>query len=62
LAGSALVAPTSVYITGTDIRDGTLTSEAARKDLVALAETLVMLLRRLDPTLLGPTPLAAKFT
>jgi FMN reductase len=58
----ALVAPTSVYITGADFRDGTLTSEAARKDLVALAETLVMLLRRLDPTLLGPMPLAAKFT
>jgi hypothetical protein len=30
--------------------------------LVALAETLVMLLRRLDPTALGPIPLAAKFT
>ena len=41
---------------------GTLTSEAAREDLVTLAETLVMLLRRLDPTLLGPMPLAAKFT
>jgi hypothetical protein len=30
--------------------------------LVALADTLLMLLRRLDPALLGPPPLAAKFT
>jgi len=58
----ALVAPTSVYLTGADFHDGALTSEAARKDLVALTEALVMLSRRLDPTLLGPTPLAAKFT
>jgi FMN reductase len=58
----ALVAPTSVYLTGADFRDGALTSETARKDLVALAETLVMLLRRLDPSLHGPIPFAAKFT
>ena len=58
----ALVAPTSVYLTGTDFRDGALTSEAARKDLIALADTLLMLLRRLDPALLGPPPLAGKFT
>jgi FMN reductase len=58
----ALVAPTGVYLTGADFRDGALTSETARKDLVALVETLVMLLRRLDPTVLGPIPLAAKFT
>jgi FMN reductase len=58
----ALVAPTSVYLTGADFRDGELTAEAARKDLVALAETLLMLLRRLDPALLGPTPLAGKFS
>ena len=58
----ALVAPTSVYLTGADFLDGALTSEAARKDLVELTGALVMLLRRLDPTLLGPTPLAAKFT
>jgi FMN reductase len=58
----ALVAPTSVYLTGADFRDGQLTAEAARKDLVALAETLLMLLRRLDPALLGPTPLAGKFS
>jgi hypothetical protein len=45
-----------------DFRDGALTSESARKDLVALADTLMMLLRRLDPALLGPPPLAAKFT
>jgi hypothetical protein len=30
--------------------------------VVALADTLMMLLRRLDPALLGPPPLAAKFT
>ena len=48
----ALVAPTSVYLTGADFRDGQLTAEAARKDLVALAETLLMLLRRFDPALL----------
>jgi FMN reductase len=58
----ALVAPTGVYLTGADFRDGALTSESARKDLAALADTLLMLLRRLDPTLLGPPPLAAKFT
>ena len=58
----ALVAPTGVYLTGVDFHDGALTSEAARKDLVALADTLLMLLRRLDPASLGPPPLAAKFT
>lgn len=58
----ALVAPTSVYLTGSDFRDGQLASEAARKDLVALVETLAMLMRRLDPAALGPPPLAAKFT
>src|SRR6516165_10593759 len=58
----ALVAPTSVYLTGADFRDGELTAEGARKDLVALAETLLMLLRRLDTALLGPTPLAGKFS
>ena len=58
----ALIAPTAVYITGADFHDGALRSEAARKDLVALAETLVTLLRRLDPTVLGPIPLAVKFT
>jgi FMN reductase len=58
----ALVAPTAVYLTGTDFHDGALSSETARKDLAALADTLLMLLRRLDPALLGPPPLAAKFT
>ena len=58
----ALVAPTAVYLTGADFHDGALTSESARKDLNALADTLLMLLRRLDPSLLGPPPLAAKFT
>jgi FMN reductase len=58
----ALVAPTGVYLTGADFRDGALTSESARKDLVALTDALLMLLHRLDPALLGPPPLAAKLT
>jgi hypothetical protein len=48
--------------TGADFRDGALTSESARKDLVALVNTLLTLLQRLDPAVLGPPPLAAKFT
>ncbi|HEV2301805.1 MAG TPA: NADPH-dependent FMN reductase [Stellaceae bacterium] len=58
----ALVAPTSVYLTGADFRDGQLASEAARKDLSALTRTLATLMRGLDPAALGPPPLAAKFT
>jgi FMN reductase len=58
----ALVAPTSVYVTGGDFRDGKLASESAREDLVALTSTLITLARQLDPTSLGPVPLAAKFT
>ena len=58
----ALLAPTSVYLTGGDFRDGRLASETAQKDLAALTETLVMLARTLDGASLGPLPLAAKFT
>ena len=58
----ALVAPTSVYLTGADFRDGQLAAEAARTDLVALVDTLLLLLRRIEPASLGPTPLAGKFT
>jgi FMN reductase len=58
----ALVAPTSVYLTSMDFRDGQLAAEAARTDLVALIDTLLLLLRRLEPASLGPTPLAGKFT
>jgi FMN reductase len=58
----ALVAPTSVYLTSGDFRDGQLAAEGARNDLAALTQTLITLLRRLDPTALGPLPLAAKFT
>jgi len=58
----ALLAPTSVYVTGGDFRDGRLISEPALKDLAALVDTLIVLLRRLDPASLGPVPLAAKFT
>src|SRR6476469_6827707 len=58
----ALVAPTSVYLTSGDFRDGQLASEIARGDLTALSETLITLSRRVDPASLGPLPLAAKFT
>jgi FMN reductase len=58
----ALVAPTGVYLTGADFRDGELASDSARKDLAALIDTLLSLLSRLDPASLGPVPLAAKFT
>src|SRR6266446_3915246 len=58
----AFVAPTSVYLIGGDFRDGQLAAEPARNDLTALTQTLIMLLQRLDPTSLGPLPLAAKFT
>lgn len=58
----ALVAPTSVYITGNDFRDGQLASENARQDIAALTDTLIILARRLDPASIGPPPLAAKFT
>ena len=57
----ALVAPTGVYLTGGDFRDGRLTSDSARNDLAALTGTLITLMR-LDPASLGPLPLAAKFT
>ena len=58
----ALVAPTGVYLTGGDFRDGRLASDSARADLAALTDTLTLLMRRLDPAALGPPPLAAKFT
>ena len=58
----ALVAPTSVYVTGGDFKDGQLASESARTDLTALTDTLVLLARQLDQAMLGPKPLAAKFT
>src|ERR1700740_3351529 len=56
----ALVAPTSVYLTAADFRDGELISQPAREDLAALGNTLVLLLR-LGAVSLGPLPLAAKF-
>jgi FMN reductase len=58
----ALVAPTGVYLTSGDFKDGQLASESARADLTALTDTLVLLARQLDPAMLGPKPLAAKFT
>jgi NAD(P)H-dependent FMN reductase len=57
----ALVTPTAVYVTGGDFKDGQLSSDSARKDLSALVATLIAL-ARLDRALLGPVPLAAKFT
>jgi FMN reductase len=57
-----LVAPTAVYLTGGDFKDGQLASENARGELAALARTLIALARRLDPAELGPKPLAARFT
>jgi FMN reductase len=58
----ALVAPTGVYLTGGDFKDGRLASETARTDLAALTSTLMTLAHRLDPASLGPKPLAARFT
>ena len=57
----ALTAPTSVYLTGGDFKDGKLASEGALNDMAALVETLARL-RMLDPASLGPKPLAAWFT
>src|SRR5579862_779541 len=57
----ALVAPTAIYLTGGDFRDGKLASDGACADLAALTATLITLARRLDPATLGPPPLAAKF-
>jgi FMN reductase len=58
----ALLAPTSVYLTGGDFAEGRLSSENARTDLTALTATLLTLMRQLDPAQLGPKPLAARFT
>lgn len=58
----ALVMPTAVYLTGGDFRDGKLASEAALREVSALARTLVELAQNLDPAVVGPPPLAAKFT
>src|SRR6266702_2113218 len=46
----ALVAPTSVYLTGVDFHDGQLAAEPARNDLAAPTQTLITLLQRLDPS------------
>jgi FMN reductase len=58
----AHVAPTAVYLTGADFRDGELVSDSARTDLAELTGTLLALAQRLAPGALGPVPLAAKFT
>lgn len=58
----ALVAPTGVYLTGSDFTDGQLSTDSARRELAALTATLLALARRLDRGELGPPPLAARFT
>jgi FMN reductase len=58
----ALVAPTAVYLTGNDFKDGQLAADGARRDVAALTRTLLALARLLDPAELGPPPLAARFT
>ena len=57
----ALVAPTSVYLTGSDFEDGRLREEPARA-LDALLGTLVLLGTAADEAALGPPPLAARFS
>jgi FMN reductase len=57
----ALIAPTSVYLTGSDFKDGKLSSDSAKSDLAALTATLLAL-AKLDRTTLGPKPLAARYT
>jgi FMN reductase len=58
----ALVAPTSVYLTAGDFKDGTF-SESGRTDLRALVQTVLTLERALrgEPSL-GPPPLASRYT
>ena len=56
----ALVAPTSVYLTGADFESGRLVSTAALEDLRALADTVLTLAERVDSASLGPEPLAAR--
>ena len=56
----ALVAPTSVYLTGRDFESGELTAATAVEDVRALARTLVVLAERVAGTTLGPAPLAAR--
>ena len=58
----ALVAPSSVYLTGKDFTDGRLASPDATADLTALGRTLVALTEAVHGRDLGPTPLAARFS
>lgn len=57
----ALVAPTGVYLTESDFQQGQLASDSARMDLLALAETLVILANSVGNRSLEPAPRAAKF-
>lgn len=56
----AVVAPTSVYLTGQDFENGQLCSDKASNDLLALVNTISILAERLEDTELGPEPLAAR--
>lgn len=56
----ALVAPTSVYLTGKDFADGKISSESALQELLSLCETLNMLAKAVDGKVLGPAPLASR--
>jgi FMN reductase len=58
----ALVLPTSVYRTGADFRDGQLASEAGRREVQTLVDTMLLLAGSLQPAALGPPPLATRFT
>src|SRR5580658_4163467 len=55
----ALIAPTSVYLTGGDFKDGKLSSDGGKAGLSALTATLLTL-ANLDRAALGPKPLAAR--
>jgi hypothetical protein len=45
----ALLAPTCVYLTGSEFQEGRLISESSRRDLAALVETLIQLWVLLRP-------------
>ena len=55
----ALSAPTGVYFTGADFDERKQPLEAAKRELKALAETVVALAEREGPSF-GPAPLAAR--
>ncbi len=56
----ALAAPTSVYLTGEDFKEGKLASPQALADLQGLVSTVIRLAERLGGSVWGPKPLAAR--